>query len=241
MKTQIGIIGGGPSGLLLSQLLHVHGIESVVLERQSEEYVLGRIRAGLLESRAIDVLKRAGVAANLASNGIEHEGVKLVYQGEMCRINFQASTGDRMTIYGQTELTRDLYEAHKDSGRLVIHGVESVELNGLETPSPSIDFTQEGNQHSVQCDFIVGCDGYHGVSRASIPEDVRGEYEVSFPFGWLGVLSDTVPVSSELIYAYHSRGFALCSMRSPTRSRYYIQDPSPTRLRIGLTMLSGRN
>jgi len=224
-KTQIGIIGGGPSGLLLSLLLAEYGIESVVLERQTEEYVLGRIRAGLLESGSLEVIERAKAADNLHKFGIPHDGVEIAYQRQTCRVDFKKLTGKPMMIYGQTELTKDLYQAYKERGHQVIHKVEDVEIKDLDSKRPSIEYTVDGSRQTISCDYVVGCDGYHGVSRKTIPDDVRQEYELAYPFGWLGVLSDTKPCSDELIYAYHSRGFALCSMRSETRSRYYVQVP----------------
>ncbi|MFK7733222.1 MAG: 4-hydroxybenzoate 3-monooxygenase [Pseudomonadales bacterium] len=226
MKTQVGIIGAGPSGLLLSQLLHGMGIDTVVLERQTREYVLSRIRAGLLERGTAEMLREAGAGTNLDKYGDEHEGVKIVFQGETCRIDFAKSTGAKMTVYGQTELTRDLYEARDKSGGKVLHEVSDVTLAKLDTDKPEIRFQHAGNTETLHCDFIVGCDGYHGVSRKAIPDVDKREYENSYPFGWLGVLSETPPVSHELIYAYHDRGFALCSMRSESLSRYYIQVPA---------------
>lgn len=225
MKTQVGIIGGGPAGLLLSQLLHTMGIDSIVLERQTRDYVLSRIRAGLLERNLAAMLREAGAGHNLEKYGEEHEGVNIVFQGRTCRIDFAKSTGAKMTVYGQTELTRDLYEASDASGGKVLHEVQDITLSGLETRNPEIQFRYDGSATTLQCDFVVGCDGFHGVSREAIPDTIKREYESSYPFGWLGVLSETPPVSHELIYAYHERGFALCSMRSATRSRYYIQVP----------------
>ncbi|MBT3425733.1 MAG: 4-hydroxybenzoate 3-monooxygenase [Gammaproteobacteria bacterium] len=225
MKTQVGIIGGGPSGLLLSQLLYVNGIDSVVLEKHSKQHVLSRIRAGLLEQGTTQMLDEAGVAAGLSKNGLEHEGVDLVFEGRSCRVDFFGLTGKKMTIYGQTEVTRDLYEAREKSAGCVLHEVSDISLSALDTEKPEIGFYHHDQAKSLQCDFVVGCDGYHGVSRMAMPEAIKREYQSSFPLGWLGVLSETPPVSPELVYAYHQRGFALCSMRSTTRSRYYIQVP----------------
>ena len=230
MKTQVGIIGGGPAGLLLSQLLYVNGIESVVLEKHSREHVLGRIRAGLLERGTVQMLQQAGVAASLNKNGLEHEAVKLVYKGRSCRIDFFELTGSKMTIYGQTEVTRDLYQAREKTGGRILHKATDVTLVGIDTERPIIQFHHDGQAKTLNCDFVIGCDGYHGVSRAAIPSEVKREYQSSFPFAWLGVLSETPPVSEELIYVYHQRGFALCSMRSKTRSRYYIQVPLDARV-----------
>lgn len=202
------------------------GIDSVVLERQTRDYVLSRIRAGLLERGTAQLLREAGAGANLDKHGDEHGGVKIVFQGETCRIDFEKSTGAKMTVYGQTELTRDLYEARDQSDGKVLHEVTDVTLSKLETDAPEIHFQHAGSAETLQCDFIVGCDGYHGVSRQAIPDAEKREYENSYPFGWLGVLSETPPVSHELIYAYHDRGFALCSRRSESLSRYYIQVPA---------------
>lgn len=211
--------------MLLSQLLYVNGIDSVVLEKHSKQHVLSRIRAGLLEQGTTQMLEQAGVAAGLNKNGIEHEGVELVFEGRRCRVNFFELTGKKMTIYGQTEVTRDLYEAREKSAGCVLHQVSDVSLSAIDTEKPEIRFHHNDQAKSLRCDFVVGCDGYHGVSRMAMPDGVRREYQSSFPFGWLGVLSETPPVSQELVYAYQPRGFALCSMRSATRSRYYIQVP----------------
>lgn len=226
MRTQIGIIGGGPSGLLLSQLLHLQGIESVVLERQTQEYVLSRIRAGVLESGTTNLLRQAKVNSNLDKVGDVHNGIDIVFNGEVCNINFTDLTGgNSVTVYGQTEVTRDLYNARHEMGGVIIHQVENVSIHDLEKKTPHIIYSVKGKEQRLDCDFVVGCDGFHGVSRKTIPENQRKEYETIYPFGWLGVLSETPPVSKELIYAYHERGFALCSMRSENLSRYYLQVP----------------
>ena len=227
LKTQVGIIGGGPSGLLLSQLLHLQGIESVVLERRTQEYVLSRIRAGVLERGTCNLLHRAKVNEGLDAQGDVHNGIDIVFNGETCNINFAELTGgDTVTVYGQTEVTRDLYAARENMNGLIVYCVEDVSLHNLDTQSPRITYLVDGQNQELHCDFVVGCDGYHGVSRNTIPVDQKKEYETVYPFGWLGILSETPPVSHELIYAYHERGFALCSMRSENLSRYYVQVPA---------------
>lgn len=226
MKIQVCIIGGGPSGLLLSQLLHIKGVETVVLERQSREYVLGRIRAGVLEHGFAKLMREANCGERMDREGEIHEGFFIAHDGEMDRIDLHKhSGGGSVVVYGQTELTRDLYEARDRDGGAVIHNVEDVQLHDISTSSPSVSYRANDEDNRIECDFIVGADGFHGVSRQSIPSDVLREYERVYPFGWLGVLSRTKPVSSELIYAKHERGFALCSLRSQVLSRYYIQVP----------------
>ena len=225
MRTQVAIIGAGPSGLLLSQLLNCAGIETVVLERQSREYVLSRIRAGVLEQGTVDLLVRAGVGARMAREGQPHSGCYLTHDQQMIRIDFTEACAAKVMVYGQTEVTRDLYEAQDALGAQHIHGVENVVLHDLEGQTPYVSYDLDGKSHRLECDFIAGCDGFHGVSRKSIPETVRREYEKVYPFGWLGVLSETPPLHEELIYANHPRGFALASMRNPMLSRYYIQVP----------------
>ena len=225
MRTQVAIIGAGPSGLLLSQLLNRAGVETVVLERQSRDYVLSRIRAGVLEQGAVDLLTRAGVGARMAREGHPHTGCYLTHDQQMIRIDFANACGAKVMVYGQTEVTRDLYAAQDALGAQHIHGVENVVLHELEGASPYVTYDLDGQNHRLDCDFIAGCDGFHGVSRKSIPETVRRDYEKVYPFGWLGVLSETPPLHEELIYANHPRGFALASMRNPMLSRYYIQVP----------------
>ena len=213
--------------MLLSQLLHIHGVESVVLERHSREYVLSRIRAGVLEDGTVQLLRTAQASNNLDRYGERHSGIDIVFRGEVCKIKFVELTGgSTVTVYGQTDLTKDLYEARDKLGGTITHETEDVTLHELDSDSPSITYAHHGEQYRVDCDFVVGCDGYHGVSRKTIPDGVKTEYESTYPFGWLGVLSETPPVSGELIYVCHERGFALCSMRSSTRSRYYIQVPA---------------
>lgn len=223
MRTQVGIIGAGPSGLLLSQLLHLQGIDSVVLERRSADYVLGRIRAGVLEQGTVDLLHQAGVAGRLEREGLVHDGVEIAFANQSLRIDLRALTGKAVTVYGQTEVTRDLMEARQTAGGALIYEAEDVAIEDIESDRPVLSYTQDGRRQRLECDFVAGCDGFRGVSRRSLPADVLRTHERVYPFGWLGILSDTKPVSDELIYVNHARGFALCSMRSPTRSRYYIQ------------------
>lgn len=224
--TQVAIIGGGPSGLLLSQLLHRQGIGSVVLERQPRDYVLGRIRAGVLERGFVELMREAGCSDRMEAEGEVHHGVYLAHQGRMDRVDLAASAnGATVMVYGQTEVTRDLYAARDAMGGTVIHLADKVQPHDLKSDKPFVTYEKDGESHRVNCDFIIGADGFHGVSRKSIPADVLREYEKVYPFGWLGVLSETRPASPELVYARHERGFALCSMRSQVLSRYYIQVP----------------
>jgi p-hydroxybenzoate 3-monooxygenase len=223
MKTQVAIIGGGPSGLLLAQLLHTRGIESVVLERKTRDYVLGRIRAGVLEQGLVKLMEEAGCADRLHAEGILHDGTLISYGDEMFRVDFTEHTGTPVVVYGQTEVTRDLYDAREKAGGKIEFNVEDVLIHGADTDAPSITYKVDGEARRLACDFIAGCDGFHGVSRQTIPLDVRREYEKVYPFGWLGILSETPPVNHELIYANSPRGFALCSMRNENLSRYYIQ------------------
>jgi p-hydroxybenzoate 3-monooxygenase len=220
------IIGGGPSGLLLSQLLYTRGIESVVLERRTKAHVLGRIRAGVLERGLLELLRKAGVSARLDAEGIPHHGTLISYDDKSFRIDFQRHAGTSVMVYGQTEVTQDLYSAREATGARFFFEVEGVEINDADTDAPSVSFTCSGNSIDIHCDFIAGCDGFHGVSRKAIPTSNRKEFEKIYPFGWLGVLSETPPVNPEIIYASSDRGFALCSMRNPSLSRYYIQCPS---------------
>ena len=224
-RTQIGIIGAGPSGLLLGALLAKAGIDHVIIEAQTPEYVLGRIRAGVLEQTTVSLLDEAGVSERLHREGLPHDGFDLCFGGERHRIDLQALTGRHVTVYGQTEVTRDLMEARTAAGLRTVYSAGNVRPQDYEGETPVIRYeTQEGAQE-LQCDFIVGCDGYHGPSRANIPPDRLRTYEKIYQFGWLGVLADAPPVHDELIYANHERGFALCSMRSKTRVRYYLQCP----------------
>lgn len=223
-RTQVLIIGGGPSGLLLSQLLDLAGIDTVVLERRSRAHVLSRIRAGVLEQGTADLLRRAGAGGRMDKEGLVHDGVEIAFGEERLRIDLAGLTGgSTVMVYGQTEVTADLYAARDARGGVVIDQAEDVALFGLEGEAPHATFRRDGLAHRIDCDFIAGCDGFHGVSRRSIPADRLAGFELVYPFGWLGMLADVPPVSDELIYASGPRGFALCSMRSPTRSRYYIQ------------------
>ncbi|HMB48336.1 MAG TPA: 4-hydroxybenzoate 3-monooxygenase, partial [Afifellaceae bacterium] len=225
-RTRVGIIGGGPSGLLLSQLLHLEGIENVVLERQTRDYVLGRIRAGVLEQGLADMLRRADVGARMDAEGEVHQGFEIAFGGSSLHIDLAGLTGGKsVMVYGQTEVTRDLYEARERMGGQVVHEAADVALHDITGDAPYLTFTHQGEERRLDCDFIAGCDGFHGVSRKSVPADVLRTYEKIYPFGWLGVLSQTPPVSDELIYANHARGFALCSLRSRVLSRYYVQCP----------------
>ena len=230
-RVRIGIVGAGPSGLLLSQLLEKHGIETLVCEHRSAEHVLSRIRAGVLEQGTVDLLDEAGVGARMHREGLVHEGIAIAFRGAHSRIDFPSRTGGKtVLVYGQTEITRDLMEARRAAGGKVIYEAEVVGLSGLDGDTAVMRYRKDGVEHEVACDFVAGCDGYHGVSRRSIPADRVTTYERVYPFGWLGVLADVPPCSPELIYANHERGFALASMRSPTRSRYYIQCPADERI-----------
>ncbi len=217
------IIGAGPAGLMLGRLLGLAGIECVILERQSREHVAARIRAGVLEHGSVALLERAGVGARLAREGLVHEGIELAWGGRRLRIDLRALTGRSVTIYGQTEITRDLNDAHDAAGSRVLYECEDVALGELDGPAARVSCRRHGRAQVFRCGYVAGCDGYHGVSRRSIPSGVRREYERVYPVGWLGLLADTPPAAAELVYASHARGFALCSMRSPGRSRYYLQ------------------
>lgn len=224
MRTHVAIIGSGPAGLLLGQLLHHYGIDNIIVERQTRDYVLARIRAGVLEQGTVDLLEEVGVAGRLHREGLVHDGIELSFGGERHRIDMRRLTqGKTVTIYGQTEVTRDLMEAREARGMTTIYEAADVQPLDFDGSSPRLAYVKDGTGHEIACDFIAGCDGFHGVSRQSVPPGALIEFERTYPFGWLGILSDTPPVSPELIYANHPRGFALCSMRSPTRSRYYVQ------------------
>lgn len=223
LRTQVAIIGGGPSGLLLSQLLHRHGIDSIVLERQTKAYVLGRIRAGVLERGLVQLMEEAGCADRMKAEGFTHDGTLVAHGEEVFRVDFTALAGHPVMVYGQTELTRDLYDAREAADGPILFEVSEVTIRNADSDTPSLRFLQEGVEKTITCDFIAGCDGFHGVSRRTIPTDRRREFEKTYPFGWLGILSETPPVNDELLYTNSDRGFALCSMRNPGLSRYYIQ------------------
>jgi p-hydroxybenzoate 3-monooxygenase len=222
-RTQVAIVGAGPSGLLLGQLLHNAGVDNVILERRSAAYVLGRVRAGVLEQTTVDLLDSAGVGTRMRREGLLHDGVELSFGGARHRIDFLALTGKRVVVYGQTEVTHDLMDARRAFGGTSVYEAQDVALHAFDTAAPRVTWHDAQGEHELACDFVAGCDGYHGVSRASVPPGALRTYERVYPFGWLGLLSETPPVSPELIYSNHERGFALCSMRSPTRSRYYVQ------------------
>ncbi|NOT26015.1 MAG: 4-hydroxybenzoate 3-monooxygenase [Acidobacteria bacterium] len=225
-RTQVAIVGAGPSGLLLGQLLYRAGIDALILERQSADHVLGRIRAGVLEQVTMDLLDEAGVGARMHQEGMVHGGFDLLFNGARHRINLARLTGGRhVMVYGQTEMTRDLMAARQGAGLLTVYEAADVTVHDFVSTQPSVRYTKDGETHTVACDFIAGCDGFHGVCRASIPRTVIREYERTYAFGWLGLLSDTPPVHHELIYVNSARGFALCSQRSASRSRYYLQVP----------------
>ena len=226
MKTRVAIIGGGPSGLFLSQLLDLAGIDNILLEKHTREYVLGRIRAGVLEEGTVELMHRAGIGARIDAEGMVHEGIGISVNGELYDIDVVGLSGGKVvTVYGQTEITRDLYDARDSMDGNIIHQAKDVCLHDIDSHSPYVTYQKEGELQRLDCDFIAGCDGFHGVSRASIPESHQREYLFDYPFGWLGLLSETPPVTKEVVYAYHDRGFALCSMRNPALSRYYIQLP----------------
>jgi len=230
MRTQVAIIGAGPAGLLLGQLLATAGIDNVILERSSAAHVLTRIRAGVLEEGTVRLIEEAGCADRLHREGLIHEGIDLAFAGVRHRIDFKRLTGKTVAVYGQTEVTRDLMDARASLGLTTVYEAGDVTLREFGGDHPSLTYTANGQTHRLDCDFIAGCDGSHGVSRASIPTAALTTYERVYPFGWLGVLADVPPAGEELIYANHARGFALCSMRSPTRSRYYVQVPAAEKL-----------
>jgi len=226
MRTQVAIIGAGPAGLLLGQLLSRAGIDNVILERRSADYVLSRIRAGVLEQGMVDLLHEAGVGERLDQEGLVHDGFSLAFHGALHRLDLKDLSGGRtVTVYGQTEVTRDLIEARQALGRPTVYEAENVALHDFDGAAPRVTFRANGQDQVLRCDFIAGCDGYHGVSRASVPAHSLQTFERVYPFGWLGLLVDRPPAAHELVYANHERGFALCSMRSAERSRYYVQVP----------------
>jgi p-hydroxybenzoate 3-monooxygenase len=222
-RTQVAIIGAGPSGLLLSQLLHVHGVDSVVLERQSRGYVEARIRAGVLEQGTVDLLTMAKVDQRLQRERLVHDGFALGFAGRWFRVDLRGLTGNGVSIYGQTEVTKDLMDARAAAGSPPIFEAGDISISGFDGDHPTVRYTHEGGTRQLVCDYIVGCDGYHGVCRRSVPPAAMQTFERVYPFGWLGILADVPPASHELVYSNHPRGFAMCSMRSLTRSRYYVQ------------------
>ena len=227
MRTQVAIIGAGPSGLLLGQLLHNAGIDNVIIERQTGDYVLGRIRAGVLEQGMVDLLRQAGVSQRMDAEGLVHSGFELALDDRQVHIDLKGLTGGKtVMVYGQTEVTRDLMAAREAVGAQTLYSASNVQPHGMKTDAPYVTFDKDGESWRLDCDYIAGCDGFHGVARQSIPSDVLKIFERVYPFGWLGVLADTPPVNDELVYARHERGFALCSQRSASRSRYYLQVPA---------------
>jgi p-hydroxybenzoate 3-monooxygenase len=223
MRTQVAIIGAGPAGLLLGQLLHKNGIDNIILERQTAEHVLGRIRAGVIEQVTMDLLDEAGVGARMHEEGLIHDGVQICVDGVRHRLSFKDLTGKSVMVYGQTEITKDLMDGRAAAGAPTVYSAQDVTLHDVFGEKPRVTYRADGGSHEIACDYIAGCDGFHGISRKSVPARAVANHERIYPLGWLGILSDTPPVSDELIYVHHPLGFALCSMRTPTRSRYYIQ------------------
>jgi p-hydroxybenzoate 3-monooxygenase len=223
MRTQVAIIGAGPAGLLLGQLLHKHGIDNIILERHTADYVLGRVRAGVIEQGTMAMLDEVGAGARMHAEGLIHDGVQICVDGVRHRLSFKDLTGKTVMVYGQTEITKDLMDGRALAGVPTVYSALDVALHDLFGARPRVRFRAEGKTQEIECDFIAGCDGFHGISRKSVPAGAVTSHERVYPLGWLGILSETPPVSEELIYVRHPLGFALCSMRTPTRSRYYIQ------------------
>ncbi|MDO9607911.1 MAG: 4-hydroxybenzoate 3-monooxygenase [Brevundimonas sp.] len=231
MRTQVAIIGAGPAGLLLAHKLRRAGVDCLVLERRDRAYVEARVRAGVLEQVTVDLLAELGLDQRLRREGLVHGGTRLSRDGQSFRIDFAECTGGRtVTVYGQQEVMKDLFDAAEERDVQILFDLEDVTLSDLDTDHPIVRWRSDGQDHELRCDYVAGCDGYHGVSRASIPPSVLRTFEKVYPFGWLGIIADAPPVDHELIYANHARGFALASMRSPTRSRYYVQCPLTDRV-----------
>jgi p-hydroxybenzoate 3-monooxygenase len=230
LRTKVAIIGAGPAGLLLGQLLHAYGIDNIILERHTGEYVLDRIRAGLLEEGTVKLLDEVGAGHRAHAEGLVHDGIELAFGGERHRIDMKAATGKTVMIYGQTEVTLDLMNAREAAGLTSVYEAADVTPLDFDTDHPRVTYKKNGTTHEIACDFIAGCDGFHGVSRASVKPSAIETFERVYPFGWLGILSETPPVSHELIYSNHERGFALCTMRSMRRSRHYLQCPLDDRV-----------
>ncbi len=226
MRTQVAIVGAGPAGLLLGRLLERRGIDTLIIEQRDRDYVLGRIRAGVLEHETADMLDQAGIGKRMRAEGLVHDGIELCFDGERHRLDLRALVDRHVIVYGQTEVTADLMRAREQTGARIVYGAEDVMPLDFGGSQPRLRYTENGISHEVACDFIAGCDGFHGICRQSVPDNAITSFERIYPFGWLGVLVDQPPVAPELIYAHHARGFALCSMRSNTRSRYYVQVPS---------------
>lgn len=226
MRTQVVIVGSGPSGLLLGQLLTGAGIDNVILDRVGKDYILGRVRAGVLEQGTVELVRRAGADARLRAESITHDGFSIAFDGRDHRIDLASLTSNHVTVYGQTEMTRDLMAAREASGPSTFYEVENLAFQDFDTDNPYVTYAKDGVAERIDCDVIAGCDGFHGISRRSVPAGAIRTFERAYPFGWLGLLAEVPPVSDELVYASHERGFALCSMRSTTRSRYYVQVPA---------------